>query len=116
MAEGNLDHFSGLQTTPAEGAAPAQARPPDPWGPVPVAGVSSANAAPGLLTFFNNAPVFGLPGTVVGGFWDSTQVTGDWDGRRTDLARRGLFIDLYTTSTYQNVTSGGTKTGDSFVQ
>ena len=112
MAEGNLDNFSGLQ----EGAAPARAGPRDPWGPVPIAGVSIANVAPGLLTFFNNAPVFGLPGTVVGDFWDSTQVTGDWDGRRTELVRRGLFVDLYTTSTYQNVTSGGIKTGDSFVQ
>src|SRR5262252_9136159 len=112
MAEGNLDNFSGL----TEGAAPARAGPRDPWGPVPIAGVSIANVAPGLLTFFNNAPVFGLPGTVVGDFWDSTQVTGDWDGRRTELVRRGLFVDLYTTSTYQNVTSGGIKTGDSFVQ
>ena len=33
-----------------------------------------------------------------------------------DLARHGLFFDLYTTSTYQDVTSGGLKTGSSFVQ
>jgi porin len=25
-----------------------------------------ANLAPGLLTFFNNGPVFGIPGTVTG--------------------------------------------------
>ena len=115
-AEGNLDNFSGLQTAPTEEAAPARAGPRDPWGAVPVAGVSIANVAPGLLTFFNNGPVFGLPGTVVGDFWDSTQVTGDWGGRRIELARRGLFVDLYTTSTYQDVTSGGIKTGESFVQ
>src|SRR5215467_9928424 len=112
-AEGNLDNFS--QAAP-EGAAAAPAGPSNPWGPVPTAGVSIANVAPGLLPFFNNGPVFGLPGTIVGDFWESTQVTGDWDGRRTELARRGLFVDLYTTSTYQNVTSGGIKTGDSFVQ
>src|SRR5262249_39431624 len=108
-AEGNLDNFSGIQAAP-EGAAAARACPSDPWGPVPTAGVSIANVAPGLLPFFNNGPVFGLPGTVVGDSWDSTQVTGDWGGRRTELARRGLFVDLYTTSTYQDVTSGGIKT------
>jgi hypothetical protein len=56
------------------------------------------------------------PGTVVGDFWQRTQVTGDWGGPRTDLARQGPFFDLYTTSTYQGVTSGGIKANDSFVQ
>ena len=88
----------------------------DPWGPVPSEKLSIANIAPGLLPFFNNAPVFGLPGTVTGDFANRTQVNGDWGGSRTEFARHGWFFDVYTTSTYQDVTSGGTKTGSSFVQ
>jgi porin len=37
-------------------------------------------------------------------------------GRRTDLTRHGLFFDLYSTSAYQNVASGGLKTGNAFIQ
>lgn len=90
--------------------------PQDPWGPVPSEKLSVANIAPGLLPFFNNAPVFGLPGTVTGDFANRTQVNGDWGGSRTEFARHGWFFDVYTTSTYQDVTSGGTRTGGSFVQ
>jgi porin len=43
-------------------------------------------------------------------------LTGDWGGRRTDLARHGWFFDLYSTSAYQNVASGGLDTGNAFVQ
>jgi hypothetical protein len=64
------------------------------------------NLAPGLLPFFNNGPVFGIPGTVTGDIWNRTQLTGDWGGARTDLARHGVFIDVYSTSDHQNVTSG----------
>jgi porin len=90
--------------------------PAEPWGPVPTEKTSIANLAPGLLPYFNNAPVFGLPGTVTGSFWDRTQLTGDWGGVRTDLARHGFFFDLYSTSAYQDVSSGGLKTGNAFVQ
>ncbi|WP_426425575.1 carbohydrate porin [Bradyrhizobium genosp. A] len=96
-----------------EKAAPP---PVDPWGPVAVDKVSLVNAAPGLLAFFNNAPVFGLPGTVTGDILHRTQLLGDWGGTRTELARKGFFFDLYTTSYYQDVTSGGLKTGSAFVQ
>jgi hypothetical protein len=83
---------------------------------VPTDHLSLANAAPVLYPFFNNGPVFGLPGTVTGGFWERTQITGDWGGRRTDLARRGVFFDVYTTSAYQDIMSGGLEPGDWFVQ
>ena len=82
----------------------------------PSAKKSLVDLAPGLLTFFNNGPVFGIPGTELGSIWERTQLTGDWGGLRTDLARHGLFFDLYTTSAYQDLTSGGLKTGSSFVQ
>ena len=82
----------------------------------PNAKASVANVAPALLPFFNNGPVFGLPGTEVGDFRPRTQLSGDWGGRRTDLARHGLFFDLYSTSAYQNVASGGLKTGNAFIQ
>jgi carbohydrate-selective porin OprB len=78
--------------------------------------VSVANLAPGILTFFNNGPVFGIPGTATGDIWNRTQLTGDWGGVRTDWARHGVFIDIYSTTYYQNVTSGGLKTGAAYVQ
>src|SRR5262245_34789137 len=78
--------------------------------------LSLVDAMPNLLPFFNNAPVFGLPGTIEGNFWNRTQLIGDPKCKRTDLVRRGVFIDLYATSAYQEVTSGGLKTGASFVQ
>jgi hypothetical protein len=84
--------------------------------PAPTERVSLATVAPGLLPYFNNGPVFGLSGTDNGDFWQRTQLSGDWNGARTDLVHRGIFIDLYSTSTYQNVTSGGLKTGSAFVQ
>jgi len=43
-------------------------------------------------------------------------LTGDWGGVRTKLARRGYFFDLYSTSAYQDVASGGLKTGSAFMQ
>jgi hypothetical protein len=80
----------------------------DPWGPVPTDTLSLANAAPVLLPFFNNGPVFGLPGTVAdAGFWNNTQLSGDWGGRRTELARNGFFFDVYTTSAYQDLPQKG---------
>jgi hypothetical protein len=84
--------------------------------PAPRERVSLVNVAPGLLPFFNNAPVFGLPGTVEENFGHRTQLTGDWGGARTELVQRGIFIDFYTTGAYQNVTSGGLKTGGAYVQ
>jgi hypothetical protein len=86
------------------------------WGPVPTQKVSLANLAPALLPYFNNGPVFGVPGTDVSDFWHRTQLSGDWGGTRTDLARHGLFFDLYSTSAHQDVASGGLKTGGAFIQ
>src|SRR5262249_13418668 len=84
--------------------------------PAPPRLLSLADAAPGLLPFLNNAPVFGLPGTVEGNFWHRTQLLGGLNGRRMELANRGLFIDVYSTGYYQDVTSGGLKTGNAYVQ
>jgi porin len=84
--------------------------------PAPPRLLSLADVAPGLLPFFNNAPVFSLPGTVEGNFWHRTQLLGGLNGRRTDLANHGVFIDVYSTGYYQNVTSGGLKTGSAYVQ
>ena len=86
------------------------------WGPVPTEKASLANLAPVLLPYFNNGPVFGLFGTEIGDVWHRTQLTGDWGGVRTDLARHGLFFDLYSTGAYQDVASGGLKTGSAFIQ
>jgi len=78
--------------------------------------VSLATVAPGLLPYFNNGPVFGLAGTVEGDFWHRTQLSGGWNGARTNWVDHGVFLDIYATSAYQNVTSGGLKTGSAFVQ
>lgn len=101
-------HSSGPSTGAAVGVAP--------WGPVPTKKKSIINMEPWLLPFFNNGPVFGIPGTETGNLWRRTQLTGDWGGSRTTLAEHGLFLDAYATSTYQNVMSGGLQTGSAFVQ
>lgn len=88
----------------------------EPFGAVPSTRISLLNLAPVLAPYLNNGPVFGLPGTKLGGVLERTQLTSDWGGTRTSLARHGLFFDLYTTSTYQNLMSGGTADGSSFVQ
>jgi len=88
----------------------------DPWASVPTKKASLANEAPALVPYLNNGSVFGLPGTDIEDFWHRTQLSGDWGGARTDLARRGFFFDLYSTSAYQGVTAGGLKTGGAFVQ
>src|SRR5262249_28873765 len=75
--------------------------------PAPQERLSLPTVAPGLLTYFNNGPVFGLAGTVEGNFWRRTQLTGGWNNTRTDWTERGVFLDFYTTSAYQNVMSGG---------
>lgn len=87
----------------------------DQFGAVPTDKKSLANLAPLLIPYFNNGPVFGLPGTTTGNFWERTQLTGDWGGLRTEMARKGWFFDMYSTTAYQNVTSGGLKTGGSAV-
>jgi porin len=106
-----FSHLSLTATPPAPDSVPQ-----DSWQPVPTSKISLINLAPVLIPYFNDGPAFGLPGTVTGDFWNRTQLTGDWGGTRTELARHGLFFDLYSTSTYQDVTSGGLKTGSSFVQ
>ncbi|MCU1234812.1 MAG: hypothetical protein JWP63_2779 [Candidatus Solibacter sp.] len=106
---------SYAQSPPAQPAASGQAA-ADPWGQVQTDHASLANLAPLLLPYFNNGPVFGLPGTDAGDFWHRTQLSGDWGGVRTDLARHGLFFDIYSTSAYQDVASGGLTSGGAFVQ
>lgn len=81
----------------------------DAWRPVQTKDVSVANSAQVLLPYFNKGPVFGLPGTDVGNFWHRTQLSGDWGGIRTKLARRGFFFDLYSTGAYQDVVSAASK-------
>jgi porin len=88
----------------------------DSWGPVRTKKVSLVNLAPFFLPFLNNGPVFGMPGTDAGDFRHRTQLSGDWGGLRTDLARHGFFFDLYSTSAYQDVASGGLKTGNASIQ
>jgi porin len=88
----------------------------DSWGPVPTKKASLANLAPFFLPFLNNGPVFGMPGTDAGDFGHRTRLSGDWGGLRTDLARHGFFFDLYSTSAYQDVASGGLKTGNASIQ
>jgi len=110
------ENFAGFRHIDASDEPPGVAPAAPEWGPVAIDKASIANLSPVLLPFFNNGPVFGLPGTVVGDFWQNTQLTGHWGGARTSLARLGVFLDLYSTSSYQDVASGGLKTGGSFVE
>jgi hypothetical protein len=72
---------------------------------------SVANLAPYLLPFFNNGSVLELPKTESRDFRHRTQLSGDWGGLRSELARHGFFFDLYSTSACQNPASTGLKTG-----
>ena len=103
------ENLAGLRRVSHDQATTAEGE----FGVVPTAKKSIANLAPLLIPYFNNGPVFGLPGTVTGNLWERTQLTGDQNGIRTEWARHGWFIDVYSTSAYQNVTSGGLKTGES---
>jgi porin len=88
----------------------------DSWGAVPTTKASLVNAAPVLLPYFNNGPVFGIAGTDVSDVWHRTHLTGDWGGVRTNLVRHGFFLDLYSTSAYQGTATGGLKNGSAFIQ
>src|SRR6476659_5684566 len=110
------ENFAGFRHIDATGEPPETTQTASDWGPVQTDKASIANLSPVLLPFFNNGPVFGLPGTVVGDLWQNTQLTSNWGGFRTTLAKHGIFVDLYSTSAYQDVTSCGLKTGSSFVE
>lgn len=109
LAGENLSGFAYLDDPPSEEGA-------DLFGPVDTEYLSLANLAPVLLPYINNGPVFGLPGTVTGDIFTRTQLTGDWGGRRNTLAEKGVFLDVYTTSAYQSMVSGGIDEVDSFIQ
>src|SRR5256885_15572834 len=102
-------NFAGFRHIDVSGEPPGATQAAPDWGPVQTDKASIANLSPVLFPFFNNGPVFGLPGTVVGDFWQNTQLTGDWGGFRTNLAAHGIFFDLYSTSSYQDVASGGSQ-------
>src|ERR1700756_3345534 len=59
---------SSTAPKPASEAEPSDTA-DDSWGAVPARKVSLVNAAPVLLPYFNNGPVFGMWGTNVGDFW-----------------------------------------------
>ena len=84
------------------------------FGPVDSPHLSIANVAPGAFTFFNDGRVYGLPGTVLGGIDERTHLTGDWGGLRTEMACKGVFINLYTTTAYQHIW-GGLNSGDAYL-
>ena len=54
---------ASAQTASQQTAVSSRATAADSWGSVPTKKASVANVAPALLPFFNNGPVFGLPGT-----------------------------------------------------
>jgi hypothetical protein len=69
-----------------ERTTPSRANATDSWGPVPTKKTSVANLAPYLLPYFNNGPVFGLPGTDSRDFRYRTQFG---DGARITVFRYG---------------------------
>src|SRR5437667_5955188 len=89
------ENFAGFRHIDASGETPGATQAAPDWGPVQTDKASVANLSPVLLPFFNNGPVFGLPGTVVGDFWQNTQLTGDCGGFRTNLEVHCVFLDLY---------------------
>ena len=84
------------------------------FGPVDAPKLSIANVAPGVYSWFNDGPVFGLPGTRTGSLGERTHLTDDWGGLRTKWAENGVFLSLFNTTAYQNV-SGGLNSGDAYL-
>src|SRR5260370_17934236 len=78
-------NFAGFRHIDASGGLPGAAQAAPDWGPVQTDKASIANLSPVLLPFFNNGPVFGLPGTVVGDFCENTQLSVDGGGFPTSL-------------------------------
>lgn len=76
--------------------------------------ISLATVAPGVYSWFNDGLVFGLEGTQTGSIRERTQLTNDWGGLRSRWAESGVFLNLYNTVAYQNVT-GGLNPGDAFI-
>jgi hypothetical protein len=62
------ENFAGFRHIDPNGEPPGATQAATDWGPVQTDKASIANLSPVLLPFFNNGPVFGLPGTVVGDF------------------------------------------------
>ncbi len=46
--------------------------------------------------------------------WTRDKLTGDWGGFRTDLAEKGISLEMRLTQIYQNVVSGGKETGGAY--
>src|SRR5437588_5089132 len=91
-------NFAGFRHLDASGELPGATEAAPDWGPVQTDKASIANVSPVLLPFFNNGPVFGLPGTVVGDFWQNTQLTGAWGGVPKTLRVDGIVLTVYLTT------------------
>jgi carbohydrate-selective porin OprB len=109
------DPNTGAEPVPTAEADvnPAESAPDD-FGPVDTKFISLANVAPGVFSWFNDGAVFGLPGTRVGSITERTHLTNDWGGLRTEWARNGVFLNLYNTTAYQQM-SGGLDPGGSVI-
>src|SRR5437588_3873563 len=92
------ENFAGFRHIDASGEPPGATQAAPDWGPVQTDKASIANLSPVLLPFFNNGPVFGLPGTVVGDFWQNTQLTGAWGGVPKTLRVDGIVLTVYLTT------------------
>ena len=57
----------------------------------------------------SGSPGFGIPpaNPYAGDLFTRHYLTGDWNGRRSQLAERGVTWDFFATQFYQGVTSGG---------
>jgi porin len=55
-----------------------------------------------------------VPPTWGGDFWSRPRLTGDWDGLRDELGKKGVVFDLDLLLTPQSVVSGGRNTGTNF--
>jgi len=73
-------------------------------------------AVPAL--FFGPAPAdaqpIDVPPSWGGDIWSRPRLTGDWDGVRDDLGKKGVVFDLDVLMTPQGVLSGGRDTGSDF--
>ena len=62
------ENFAGFRHIDTGGEPPEATQAATDWGPVQTDKASIANLSPVLLPFFNNGPVFGLPGPLSASF------------------------------------------------
>src|SRR5438094_501399 len=99
----------GPDGSPPNSAPAAPSTAATPWGPVPTKKKSLVNLEPWLLPFFNNAPIFGIPGTVTGNA-EYRGVVEEWQKPRLQVNQEPWLLPFFNNAPIFGIP--GTVTGN----